>query len=129
MFTEQREYAVLKASSSMNEKLAEQWSRHGSVSSLESAMEIGLRLWGLASLLQTTALIPGEKEDSKQASSTGPADMPEESALTSRIRETLSQETLECVLLDREVGAMELYRALEATELQSLLPRTYQLST
>jgi hypothetical protein len=55
--------------------------------------------------------------------------MPDDEAMTSRIRETLSKESLECVLLDRESGKMETYRTLSQAELQPLLPSVFQPAT
>jgi hypothetical protein len=54
--------------------------------------------------------------------------IPDDEAIASRIRETLSKETLECVLLDRESGKMETYRALTQAEIQPLIPPTFQPS-
>jgi hypothetical protein len=55
--------------------------------------------------------------------------VPDDEAIASRIRETLSKETLECVLLDRESGKMETYRSLSQSELQPMIPPTFQPAT
>ncbi len=129
MFEEQREFGLLAASSSVR-GLAQEWKTHGPLSSLSSALEVSLRLWGISSLLQASTPSSDKEEEGTAPSSTASVStIPDDEAIASRIRETLSKETLECVLLDREAGAMELYRMLGATELQSLLPKAYQLST
>jgi hypothetical protein len=55
--------------------------------------------------------------------------MPDDEAIASRIRDMLSKETLECVLLDRESGKMETYRALSLAELQPFIPSVFQPAT
>jgi hypothetical protein len=55
--------------------------------------------------------------------------MPDDEAIASRIRNMLSKETLECVLLDRESGKMETYRALSLPELQPFIPSVFQPAT
>src|SRR5690606_4479772 len=96
-------------------------------SSLGSALEVGLRLWGMASLLQAASSPSPEKEEKGKSSSLPamPA-IPDDEAITSRIREMLARETLECVLLDRESGKMDTYRSLRLAELQSIMPSEFQ---
>ncbi|MDH5576040.1 MAG: hypothetical protein OEY80_11190, partial [Nitrospirota bacterium] len=133
MFEEQREFGLLAASSSIRGQLAEEWKTHGSLSSLQSALEVSLRLWGLASLLQSSTLST-DKEDKDEegttpSSITSVSTIPDVEAIASRIRDTLSKETLECVMLDRESGKMETYRALSQAELQPLIPSVFQPAT
>jgi hypothetical protein len=126
MFEEQREFGVLSASSSVRGLLMEEWKAHGPLSSLQGALEISLRLWGIASLLQASNSSSEREEEGKASSSTTSAtSIPDDEAIASRIRETLAKETLECVLLDRESGKMETYRALTQAELQPLLPQCF----
>ena len=133
MFEEQREFGLLAASSSIRGQLAEEWKTHGFLSSLQSALEVSLRLWGLASLLQSSTLST-DKEDKDEegttpSSITSVSTIPDVEAIASRIRDTLSKETLECVMLDRESGKMETYRALSQAELQPLIPSVFQPAT
>jgi proteasome alpha subunit len=126
MFEEQREFGVLAASSSIRETLVKEWKAQGSPSSLQAALEVSLRLWGISSLLQTDS--PSSDEEEKEADSsptTSVSTIPDDEAIASRIRETLSKETLECVLLDRENGKMETYRSLSQAELQPLIPQSF----
>lgn len=129
MFEEQREFGLLAASPSIRGLLTQEWKSHSPFSSLQSAVEGSLRLWGIASLLQTsTSSSDTEAEETTPSSPPSPATIPDDEAIASRIRDTLSKETLECVLLDRESGKMETYRALSHTELQPFIPAMYQPS-
>ena len=126
MFEEQREFGLLAASSSIRGLLAQEWKTHGPLSSLSSALEVSLRLWGISSLLQASTPSPDTEEKEANPSSTvSVPTIPDDAAIASRIRETLSKETLECVLLDRESGKMETYRALSQAELQPLIPQYF----
>ena len=129
MFEEQREFAFLAASSSIRGLLAQEWKTHGPLSSLSSALEVSLRLWGISSILQASTPSPAteDKGDTPSSAASVPT-IPDDEAIASRIRETLSKETLECVLLDRESGKMETYRSLSQAELQSLIPPVFQPS-
>jgi proteasome alpha subunit len=133
MFEEQREFGLLAASASIRRLLAQQCKTHGPLSSLQSALEMSLRLWGIASILQ--ASIPSSDKEDKEDKGTAPSatgsvsTIPDREVIASRIRETLSKESLECVLLDRESGKMETYRTLSQTELQPLIPSVFQPAT
>ncbi|MDH3771056.1 MAG: hypothetical protein OET79_08760, partial [Nitrospirota bacterium] len=130
MFEEQREFGVLAASSSIRGLLAQEWKTHGPLSSLKSALEVSLRLWGISSLLQASTPSPATEEKETAPSSTASmSTVPDDEAIASRIRETLSKETLECVLLDRESGKMETYRSLSQSELQPLIPQHFEPAT
>lgn len=129
MFEEQREFGLLAASPSIRGLLTQEWKTHSPLSSLQSAVEGSLRLWGIASLLQTsTSSLDTEEEGTTPLSPSSPSTIPDDEAIASRIRETLSKETLECVLLDRESGKMETYRALSQAEIQPFIPAMYQPS-
>jgi len=130
MFEEQREFGLLAASSSIRGLLAQEWKAQGSLASLPSALEVSLRLWGIASLLQATTSSPDKEEEGTTPSSTAPVStIPDDESIAARIRETLTKETLECVLLDRESGKMETYRALSTAELQPIIPAVFQPAT
>ncbi|GJL58579.1 MAG: proteasome subunit alpha [Nitrospirales bacterium] len=127
MFEEQREFGLLAASTLIRGLLTQEWKSHSPLSSLPSAVEVSLRLWGIASLLQMATPSP----DAEEAGTTSPpatslSTLPDDEAIASRIRETLSKETLECVLLDRESGKMETYRTLSHSELQPFIPSVFQ---
>jgi proteasome alpha subunit len=134
MFEEQREFGVLAASSSIRGLLAPEWKSHSSLSSLQSALEVSFRLWGIASLLQTSTPSPDHDEKRTVPSSTtsviaSVSAIPDDEAIASRIRDMLSKETLECVLLDRGSGKMETYRTLSLAELQPFIPSVFQPAT
>ena len=131
MFEEQREFGVLVASSSIRETLAQEWKTQVPPSSLQAALEVSLRLWGISSLLQTdTPSSDVEEENGEDVSpTTSVSTIPDDEVIASWIRETLSKETLECVLLDRESGKMETYRSLTQAELQPLIPQNFVPTT
>ena len=130
MFEEQREFGVLVASTSIRETLAQEWKAQVPPASLQAALEVSLRLWGISSLLQTDMSATDEEGKGADPSPTPLVSaLPDDEAIASRIRETLSKETLECVLLDRESGKMETYRSLSQAELQPLLPQYFQPAT
>ncbi len=129
MFEEQREFGLLAASSSIRGLLAPEWKTHGSLTSLQSALEVSLRLWGIASLLQVSTPSPDKEEEKNPSSTTPVSAIPDDEAIASRIRDMLSKETLECVLLDRESGKMETYRTLSLAELQPFIPSVFQPAT
>ena len=127
MYDEQREFAVLAASPSIREHLLGEWKAQESPSSLQKALEASLRLWGIASLLQIpTPSTDTEEEQTVPVAINSVSTIPPDEAIASRVKETLSKETLECVLLDRESGKMETYRSLGQTELQAMLPSKFQ---
>ena len=131
MFEEQREFGVLVASSSIRETLAKEWKAQVPPSSLQAAVEVSLRLWGISSLFQTD--MPSSDDEEEKGADPSPrtsvSTIPDNEAIASRIRETLSKETLECVLLDRESGKMETYRSLSQDELQPLIPQHFVPAT
>jgi proteasome alpha subunit len=127
MFEEQREFGLLAASSTIRGLLAQEWKTYSPLASLQSALEVSLRLWGIARLLQASTPSPDIEEEKTTLSETATVStIPDDEAIASCIRETLSKETLECVLLDRESGKMETYRALSPAELQPFIPSIFQ---
>ncbi len=130
MYEEQREFALLAASSSIRESLAEVWKAEEKPSSLQKALEVSLRLWGIASVLQAeTPTSDAEEEGTSGSATASMFTIPDDEAIASQIKETLSKETLECVLLDRESGKMETYRTLAQSELQPLIPQYFEPSS
>jgi proteasome alpha subunit len=130
MFEDQREFGLLAASSSIRGLLAQECKTLGPISSLQSAVERSLRLWGIASLLQaTTSSSDKETQGTTSSSADSESTIPDNEAIASRIRDTLAQQTLECVLLDRESGKMETYRSLSHAELQPYIPSIFQPAT
>ncbi len=127
MYEEQREFGVLAASSAIRESLLVEWKAQGKPTSLQKALEVSLRLWGISSLLQTSSpSLDTEESVPTPSEATSETIIPDDEAITVRIQETLDKESLECVLLDRESGKMETYRALSLTELKLLLPQYFE---
>ena len=130
MYEEQREFGLLAASSSIRESLVQEWKAQEPLTSLQNVLEVSLRLWGIASLLQASTASPDVEEEGTAVSTTvAISPIPDDGAITARIKETLSKETLECVLLDRESGKMETYRALTQSELRPLIPKYLEPSS
>ena len=129
MFEEQKEFGLLAASPSIREMIAGEWKGQEQPNSLQKALELSLRLWGISSVLQGSAPSDDPEDEIPSAASPSQFSLPDDEAITLRIRETLSKETLECVLLDRESGKMETYRSLSQSELGVLLPPPFQAAT
>jgi proteasome alpha subunit len=130
MYEEQREFSLLAASPSIRETLLQEWKSRERPSSLQGALDVSLRLWGIASLLQTSTSSTESEEDVAASTAAGPVStIPADEAIASRIQEAISKETLECVLLDRESGKMETYRALSQSELQPFIPQYLEPSS
>ncbi len=123
MFEEQRGLAVLSARGDIRDKLLPEWKEHEPIMSLESAVRVGVRLWGLCHLMQSA-----DFSDLEEDSTDAPAkpSVPDENTLMTRIQETLGMETLECVLLSREQVHREAYRSLPSEEIYALLPQEFQ---
>ena len=127
MYEEQREFGLIAASSSIRESLVEEWKAQERPQSLQNALEVSLRLWGISSLLQSSAPSSDtEEEEPVSATAAAVSSLPDDEAIAARIQETLAKETLECVLLDRESGKMETYRTLTQSELQPLIPQYFE---
>ena len=127
MYEEQKEFGLLAASPFIRESLVEEWKTQERPASLENALEVSLRLWGIASLLQASTSSPDAEEEGTVPSTTeAVSTIPDHEAIAARIQEALAKETLECVLLDRESGKMETYRALTQSELQPLIPQYFE---
>ncbi len=126
MYEEQKELGLLAASSSIRESLIEEWKTQERPTSLQNALEVSLRLWGIASLLQASSSQDVEEEGTVSATAEAVSTIPDDEAIAARIQETLDKENLECVLLDRESGKMETYRSLTQSELQTLIPQYFE---
>ncbi len=127
MFAEHPDYGILAASAEVRDMLAQEWQQFGHIGSLERALEVGLRLWGQASLIPNAATTNNGEEMRLGQSSMPPSspNIPDETTLMEHIRQTLHQDTVEGVLLDRESSPNELYRSLKTDEIHSLLPQTF----
>ena len=127
LFEERADMGVLVSRTSIEKILQEEWKQHAAPGTLQEALHRALRLWGLASLLQTASHEEeGDHQDHKEDAESSQGTLPNEEAIRQRIQETLQKETLECVLLDRTVSTMETYRALDGDELHALLPTGLQ---
>lgn len=123
LFEEHSDVGVLVSRKSSEKVLQDEWRKQAAPESLQEAFHRGLRLWGLASLLQTALQDEeGEYQEKKEDVKPSKGSLPDEDAIRQRIQETLKTETLECVLLDRTVSTMETYRVLAGEELHALLP-------
>ena len=128
VFEEWSDMGVLVSRKSVEKSLHDEWTRQTTPETLKAALERALRFWGLASLLQGPIQV--EEEEDREKSQKADSDivsLPDEEAIHQRIQETLNNETLECVLLDRTVSTMETYRVLAGDELHTLLPSGFSL--
>lgn len=128
LFEERSDVGVLASRKSVEKVLHDEWKRQAAPETLKQALERALHLWGLASLLQES-MQADEEEDREKTRNVQPdlSPIPDEEAIGHRIQETLTKETLECVLLDRTVSTMETYRVLSEAELHTLLPAVFRL--
>ncbi len=125
-FEEVNTCAVLAGASSIQLKLLDDMKRRleGGLPSLKAAADIALKTWAEGALLHQTVSsdvhLDDEKgEDLEQSISTKEFD---EDEVLSHLRQTLTQHTLECCVLDRTVSGSSKYRSLSRDEVTELLP-------
>lgn len=88
---------------------------------LREALRIALQAWAVGSSLQRKS----DQEESQGATVAGKASelpLPDEAALLAHLRETLSEKTIECAVLERQTPDPSKYRIIKADELCDLLP-------
>jgi proteasome alpha subunit len=91
---------------------------------LREALRIALQAWALGSCLQRRS-DQEESEGESGATVAGKASelpLPDEAALLAHLRETLSEKTIECALLERQAPGSSKYRTVKPDELRELLP-------
>jgi proteasome alpha subunit len=118
-FDEKSRYAVLAATSAVEEKMAGYLGQQTLVS-LKDTVDAAMRTWAVGDRAQRQALESAEGHDEAQ---TGPAQQVTDSeALYVHLRRCMAEKTIECALLDRQVPGPSKYRTLGRDELETLLP-------
>jgi len=119
-FEEKSQYAVLAATSAVEQKMAG-YLREQSIGSLEDTVGAAIRAWAVGDRAQRRVLDEGEGHDEAR---TGPDQQATDSeALYAYLRRCITEKTVECALLDRPVQGPSQYRALGVDELKTLLPK------
>ena len=122
-FEESQNYAVVAAASSIQQQMAAYLKTRveGRSDSLQGAFECAIKTWSCGSLLQKTDQVEGKSEksdDNVEHHELRPE--PDEQALLDHIRHTLTEHSMECVLLDRTVSGPSKYRCLPSDEVKQL---------
>ena len=118
-FEEKSQYAVLAATSAVEQKMIG-YLRQQSIVSLKDAADVAIRTWTVGDRAQRLALEDGEDHDEAK---TGPdQQVTDAETLYAHLRRCMAEKTIECVLLDRQLQGPSKYRTLEADELRTVLP-------
>lgn len=118
-FEEKCRYAVLAATSAVEQKMAG-YLQQQSIASLKDAADVAVRTWAVGDRAQRHAHeAVGNHDDTKAG-----LDQPSTDAETlyTHLRQCLSEKTIECALLDRQIQGTSKYKTLTADELRTLLP-------
>jgi proteasome alpha subunit len=124
-FEEKSQYAVLAATSAVEQKMAG-YLREQSIASLEDAVGAAIRTWAVGDRAQRRALDEGEGHDETRTSPDQLATDAE--TLYAYLRRCRTEKTVECALLDRQVQGPSKYRALGVDELKTVLPKALSAS-
>ncbi len=94
---------------------------------LQASVETALRTWAIGSLLQTQEeLKPDEPNKSGPATTVHDDPAFDDTKILDHLRDTLSEKTLECAVLERNAPGSSKYRPLSPEETRSLLPTVLQ---
>ena len=128
-FEESQSYAVVAAASSIQMQMAAflKGKVDGMGASLHEAFDLSIKTWSFGSLLQKADQVENksEKSDDEAESHVSPSG-PDEDSILAHIKETLTEHSLECVLLDRTVSGPSKYRCLPSDEAKELFPSVLQ---
>jgi proteasome alpha subunit len=119
-FEEKSQYAVLAATSAVEQKMAG-YLREQSIASLEDAVGAAIRTWAVGDRAQRQALDDGEGHD--EAGTSPDQQATDSETLYAYLRRCITEKTVECALLDRSVQGPSKYRSLGVDELKTLLPK------
>ena len=129
-FEELSRYAVLAGVSSIQKTLSDYVNERlgGNVPSLTVALDMGVKAWGMGSLLQQAITIgqSHDEEKSQDEEVSDPVHEFNDEKILAHVRQTLGQHTLECSLLDRTLSGPSTYRLLSPNEVADLLPSVNQ---
>lgn len=120
VFEEKSQYAVLAATSSIEQRMMEYLGQQ-SVVSLKEAVDVAIRTWAVGDRAQRQADdAKGDHEDAKGSSDQPVADA---QTLLGHVHQCMTNRSIECALLDRQVAGTSKYRTLGTDELRALLPK------
>ena len=128
-FEESQNYAVVAAASSIQQQMAAflKGKVDGMVDSLHGAFDCAVMTWSFGSFLQQSDQVEHKSEKTDDdAEIHGSPHEPDEKALLDHIRQTLIENSLECVVLDRTVSGPSKYRCLPSDEAKQLFPAVLQ---
>ena len=129
-FEELRCHAVLAGVHSIQKTLSDYVNGllGGNIPSLEVAIDVGVKTWGMGSLLQQATSIEQSHDEEKPQDEEilDPPRQYDDEEILNHVRQTLSQQTLECSLLDRTISGSSKYRLLLPHEVADLLPSVKQ---
>lgn len=119
VFEERSQYAVLAATSSVQQRMME-YLRLQSTVSLNEAVDAAIRTWAVGDRAQRQAEVEGGHDGEVKGNSDQPVPAPQ--TLWTHVRHCMTEKSIECALLDRHVPGTSKYRALGSGELGGLLP-------
>lgn len=119
-FEERSRHAVLAATPVVELKMTE-YLRQQPIVSLKDAVDVAIRTWAVGDRAQRSALEDGEGQHEAKPGS-DQLEMDAET-LYAHVRRCMAEKPIECAVLDRQVQGPSKYRALDADELESVLPK------
>jgi proteasome alpha subunit len=119
-FEEKSQYAVLAATSVVEQKMAG-YLRQQSIASLEGAVDVAIRTWAVGDRTQRSVLEDGEGHD--EAKTGLDQQVTDSETLYAHLRRCMAEKTIECALLDRHAQGPSKYRALGSDEMKTVLPK------
>lgn len=93
--------------------------------SLGQAVEAAARTWSAGSLAQQSD--QQEPSEERGGGAGTPRGVPDDAALAAHLAKSLQGRTMECAVLDRQLGGPSKYRSIPARELRQLLPESLQI--
>lgn len=117
-FDEKSRYAVLAATSAVEQKMAE-YLQQQSIASLKDAIEAAIRTWVIGDRAQRQTI---EDEEGQDVGKTGSDQQVTDSAtLYAHLRRCIPEKSIECAVLDRYAQGPSKYRVLGTDELRTML--------
>ena len=95
--------------------------------SLDKALELAVKTWSVGSLRQEADISDPEARERRESSiSSTSSTYPEETTITDHLRQSVTDKTMECAVLDRRASSHSTYRSLSQEEVVALLPQALQ---
>lgn len=136
-FEESTDCAVLAATPSIQRRMQADLKQAGASGTLTlaGALEAALRAWGLGALAQGQAFGDAREDEGRERDrKSGDSDSPAEStadpaAVTTHLREQMTERTVECAVLERQLAGSSKYRVIKPDDLAGLLPSSLAPAT